>query len=123
MSHPTIPWELAPEQATGGVPPELDASTRSALEAIVGTDGVVTDRSELDAAAIDVWWITRYQFHGQDRLPRPQAIVFPSTRDQVVAVVKLCRELGLPIVPRGGGAGDSGGSLAIRGGVVVDTYR
>ncbi len=123
MSHPTIPWELAPDQATGGVPPEIDASTRSALEAIVGPDGVVTDRSEMDAAAIDVWWITRYQFHGEDRLPRPQAIVFPTTRDEVVAVVKLCRERALPIVPRGGGAGDSGGSLAIRGGIVVDTKR
>ena len=123
MSHPTIPWELAPAQATGGRPAELDDATRAALEAIVGADGVVTDRSEIDAAAIDVWWITRYQFHGEDRLPRPQAIVFPTTRDEVVAVVKLCRERGLPIVPRGGGAGDSGGSLAIRGGIVVDTKR
>ena len=51
MSHPTIHWELAPEQATGGVPPQLDASTRYALQDIVGPDGVVTDRSELDAAA------------------------------------------------------------------------
>jgi alkyldihydroxyacetonephosphate synthase len=122
MSHPTIPWERAGD-ASAGSPPTLDRETRDALESIVGRDGVVTDRTELDAVSVDVWWVTRYQFHGEDRLPRPQAIAFPRSREEVVSLVKACRERGLPIVPRGGGAGDSGGSLAIRGGIVVDTKR
>lgn len=123
MSHPTIPWELPAAHAAGASGPELDADLRTHLQGIVGADGVVTDRTEIDAAAIDVWWVTRYQFHGEDRLPRPAAIVFPRTRDDVVAIVKACRERGVPMVPRGGGAGDSGGSLAIRGGIVIDTKR
>ncbi len=84
---------------------------------------VVTDRTEIDCATVDVWWMTRFQFHGQDRLPRPSAIVFPASRDEVAAIVRACAERGVPMVPRGGGAGDSGGSLAIRGGIVIDTKR
>jgi alkyldihydroxyacetonephosphate synthase len=119
----TLPWERPPAAPPAGADRPLEASLRDRLEAIVGTDGVVTDASEIDAATVDVWWITRYEFHGEDRLPRPAAIVFPRSREEVQAIVRLCNERHLPIVPRGGGAGDSGGSLAIRGGIVVDTKR
>ena len=43
---------------------------------------------------------------------QPRLAVFPRTRDEVVAVVRLLAELGVPFVPRGAGTGLSGGALA-----------
>jgi glycolate oxidase subunit GlcD len=43
---------------------------------------------------------------------RPALAVFPGTRDEVVAVVRLLAELGVSYVPRGAGTGLSGGALA-----------
>jgi len=43
---------------------------------------------------------------------RPSVAVFPGTRDETVAVVRLLAELGVPWVPRGAGTGLSGGALA-----------
>ena len=40
----------------------------------------------------------------------PAAVVFPETHEQVVQVVKLCHEHGVPLTPRGAGTCLSGGS-------------
>jgi glycolate oxidase subunit GlcD len=43
---------------------------------------------------------------------RPSLAVFPGTRDEVIAVVRLLAERKVPFVPRGAGTGLSGGALA-----------
>jgi glycolate oxidase subunit GlcD len=43
---------------------------------------------------------------------QPSLAVFPGTRDEVIAVVRLLAERGVPFVPRGAGTGLSGGALA-----------
>ena len=43
---------------------------------------------------------------------QPRLAVFPRTRDEVVAVVRLLATEGVPFVPRGAGTGLSGGALA-----------
>jgi glycolate oxidase len=50
-------------------------------------------------------------------------VVLPSSTADVVAVVRVARELGVPIVARGAGTGLSGGALATSGGVLVSTAR
>ncbi|MGI3781010.1 MAG: FAD-binding oxidoreductase, partial [Janthinobacterium lividum] len=47
------------------------------------------------------------------------AVVRPRTAEQVQAVVRVCLELGVPVVPRGAGTGLSGGANATAGSVVV----
>jgi glycolate oxidase len=54
---------------------------------------------------------------------RPRVVVLPSTTEEVSACVRLAREHGMPIVPRGAGTGLSGGSLPVEGGLVVGTAR
>jgi glycolate oxidase subunit GlcD len=54
---------------------------------------------------------------------RPAAVVLPRTRDEVVAVVRACRDFGVPFVPRGAGTGLSGGAVAQGGGVVIECSR
>src|SRR5215831_2789756 len=60
--------------------------------------------------------------HTLDKAP-PSAVVFPSTTEQVVAIVKLANKYGLPFVARGAGTGVSGGALALDGGVVIEVCR
>jgi glycolate oxidase len=53
----------------------------------------------------------------------PAVVVLPETTAQVVQVVKIAREHGLPLVPRGSGTGLSGGALPVPGCVLVGLAR
>jgi glycolate oxidase len=54
---------------------------------------------------------------------RPEIVVLPGSTDEVAACVKLARELGMPVVPRGAGTGLSGGSLPSEGSIVIGLSR
>jgi glycolate oxidase len=54
---------------------------------------------------------------------RPAVVVLPETTEQVAAVVKLARALGMPIVPRGAGTGLSGGAMPVEGCAVIGLSR
>ncbi|MBC8022520.1 MAG: FAD-binding protein, partial [Burkholderiales bacterium] len=49
----------------------------------------------------------------------PMLAVLPDSEDQVRAVVKACRALGVPVVTRGAGTGISGGAIPHRDGVLL----
>jgi glycolate oxidase len=53
----------------------------------------------------------------------PMVVTLPANEEQVVAILNVCRELNVPIVPRGAGTGLSGGALPIAEGVVISTAR
>src|SRR5256885_1462810 len=70
--------------------------------AIVGTDHCISEPDQLLTYECDA--LT--SFHA-----RPGLVVLPGSTAEVVEVVKLARELAMPIVPRGSGTGLSGGAL------------
>tara|TARA_R110001583_G_scaffold42509_18_gene135183 strand:- start:6388 stop:7824 length:1437 start_codon:yes stop_codon:yes gene_type:complete len=80
------------------------------LAAIVGADKVRTDADSLENFGKD--WTRIYE-------PRPSAIVFPKTTEQVQQIVLLANEAGLALVPSGGRTGLSAGAVAANGEVVV----
>ncbi len=49
----------------------------------------------------------------------PDAVVFPASAQEVSAVMKLAGAYQVPVIPRGGGSGMTGGALAVKGGIVV----
>ena len=49
----------------------------------------------------------------------PDAVVMPKDTAGVVAVMRACAALGVPVTPRGGGSGRSGGCVPVYGGVVL----
>lgn len=53
----------------------------------------------------------------------PEAVVFPSTTEQVAALLALAARENIPVTPRGAGTGLSGGSIPVRGGIVVAMAR
>ncbi len=84
------------------VPVTRDALAK-ALAAIVGERQLLDRPSELLAYATD--GLPGYR-------KQPSLGVFPRTRDEVVAVVRLLARERVPFVPRGAGTGLSGGALA-----------
>src|SRR5687768_7806856 len=89
------------------------AALVQALAAIVGPGGVS------DAAHDQL----AYEYDASFDTHLPTLIVWPTSTQQVVEVVRLANRVGLPVVPRGAGTGIAGGSIPTRGGLVVCTTR
>lgn len=84
------------------------------LKKILDGDRVLTDPSSLKEYGRD--W-TKYLD------PKPLAIAFPKTTDEVVALVKFARTNKLAIVPSGGRTGLSGGAAALNGELVISMQK
>lgn len=53
----------------------------------------------------------------------PLAVVLPENEAQIIEVLALCRQYGIPIVPRGAGTGLSGGATPLANGIVLSTAK
>jgi glycolate oxidase len=83
------------------------------LVAVVGADWARTD----DASRLA---------YGTDALQRgtpADLVLLPENRDQVSAIAALCHASRTPLVVRGAGTGYTGGSVPIRGGVLLSMER
>ncbi|WP_144162431.1 FAD-binding oxidoreductase [Paraburkholderia sp. BCC1885] len=62
--------------------------------------------------------------HGRDESPfdpqLPDAVVFARTTQDVQAIVRLCAQYGVPVIPYGNGSSLEGHLLAVQGGVSID---
>ncbi len=65
--------------------------------------------------------------HGRDESPyppmAPDAVVFAESTDDVAALVRLCAQFRVPLIPYGVGSSLEGHLLAVQGGVSVDLGR
>ncbi len=64
-----------------------------------------------------------YEYDGGVDRALPDLVVFPKSREEVVAVMCLTAAAGVPLVARGAGTGLSGGALARTGGVILSLNR
>jgi len=80
----------------------------------------VVGRTSVLASAVD---LQLYQYDAYLEERRPDAVVFANTTEEVAGVVKTCNRFGAPFVPRGGGTNLSGGTIPVRGGVVIEMIR
>src|ERR1700730_2867013 len=55
--------------------------------------------------------------------PRPSAVAFPRTTEEVSALLRLCSADGVAVVPSGGRTGFAGGAVAAKGELVVSLAR
>jgi len=49
----------------------------------------------------------------------PEAVVEATSTEEVTAVLKVCNEAGVPVTVRGAGTGQVGGSVPVKGGIVL----
>ncbi len=64
-----------------------------------------------------------YEYDALSSRRPPDAVVFPSTTEQVVRIVKLAAGNNVPVIARGAGTGLSGGAVVTEGGMVVAFSR
>ena len=81
---------------------------------VVGAANVVTDPAELLVYEAD--GLT----HGRTA---PAMVVLPGSTAEVLEVVRIARDAGIPLVPRGAGTGLSGGARPVEGCAVVSLAR
>jgi glycolate oxidase len=86
----------------------------SELVEIVGPDNVLAHHDELVVYECDGYVIEKNV---------PDVVVFPTDRQHVIDVVRLCNRLDVPFVPRGAGTSLAGGTLAVGGGVMICLTR
>lgn len=91
----------------------MEKKVVDALVSIVGTENVLTDKSDLITHSYDATQ-ARYL---------PELVVYAESAVQVGKVVKLANEHGIPILPRGAGSGFTGGTLPINRGIVLVLTR
>ena len=93
------------------------------FERVVGKDNITDSQADLDAYSFDIWWPPRMYANKGEEPISPDCIVFPTTTEEVSEITKLANEYDIPLIPRGGGAGDTGGILPIYGGIVMDLKK
>lgn len=91
----------------------LDKKMQQALQQLFPGDSCLLDPAECLA----------YGYDNSRRQAMPQAVVLPTTKEQVQKLVQLCREHKTPIVARGRGTNTTGASVPIDGGIVVSFER
>jgi len=83
------------------------------LTRIVGRDNILADPKDLIA----------YSYDATMRQELPDVIVFPRSTAEVSAVMKLAHREKIPVVPRGAGTNLSGGTIPVKGGIIVEVSR
>lgn len=86
----------------------------SRLQQVLPKEAVISDPLETRAYECDA--LTAY------RCP-PLAVVLPASTDEVSAVLKICHDEGVPVVPRGSGTSLAGGALPTADCVVLGVAR
>ena len=64
-----------------------------------------------------------YAFDATNIRALPDAVTFPETTEDVRTIVGICSSAGVPVLPRGAGTGFAGGTVPLKGGVVISTER
>ncbi|WP_085315694.1 FAD-linked oxidase C-terminal domain-containing protein [Derxia lacustris] len=99
----------------GGVIPSFDSDrVAERLRAVLPASAVYSDAESLRPWECDGMTAIRQL---------PQIVALPATEAEVRAVLAVCRELGVPVVPRGAATGLSGGATPHAVGVVLGLAR
>jgi glycolate oxidase len=83
------------------------------MAAIVGPEGVLHKTYDLKL----------YEYDGSVDKHLPEVVVFPRSSEQVARIVRYCNQERLYYTARGAGTGLSGGSIPLRGGILVAFTR
>ena len=94
--------------------PARVSSLLNRLREVVGDEGLLCKPEQLLVYECDGYVVEK---------KCPDVVVFPTSTEQVVAIVKLCHEFDVPFVPRGAGTSLAGGCLPIGGGVMIALTR
>jgi glycolate oxidase len=91
----------------------LTASFAAGIEQITGAAFVRRDSESLGTYARDAYHVAH----------PPDLVVLPASTAEIAAIARLCHDVRVPLVVRGGGTGYTGGAVPVHGGVVLSVER
>ncbi len=86
------------------------------LRGLLGAKNVICDAERMEAYSHDETSADEYGH-------MPDAVVTPTSTEQVAAAVKLANRERIPVTPRGAGSGLSGGAIPSLGGIIVSLEK
>jgi len=92
----------------------MTAAVLAEFRAALDSRGVVSAPEELKTYECD--GLTNFRV-------MPEAVLLPTTAEEVQAILRICHRERIPFVARGSGTGLSGGALPVKGGVVISLAR
>jgi alkyldihydroxyacetonephosphate synthase len=108
-------------------PSRLPEQTRAALAELLGEDNVHTDRESRLRRAGGKSYLDLLRRRAGDASDAPDAVVLPGTTEETAALLALCSEHGVVVVPFGGGTSVVGGLTGVdpddRPSIAVDLSR
>ncbi|HBT51042.1 MAG TPA: FAD-binding oxidoreductase, partial [Petrotoga sp.] len=87
------------------------------LKKIVGANNVIYD----DPDALEAY--SHDEVAEKHYAHMPEAVVKPSSAEEIAQIVRLANKYKIPITPRGAGSGLSGGAVPVYGGIVLSVER
>ena len=84
------------------------------LVKMLGKDKVLYDELDLMYYSYDSSFLTKLE------PGNPWAVVMPRSTEEVQQIMKLAFDNDIDIIPRGAGTGETGGCVALKGGIVLD---
>lgn len=122
MTRTPLPAELGPETAAN--PPRFAATVEvdgKVLERLGSVCAKVDDSAGARVIAGRDWWPLSVQWAMESVNPAlPAAVAVPGDVQQVAAVLRICNEARVPVVPFAGRSGVCGGSVPVFGGIALD---
>ncbi len=91
----------------------MNANDKQAVKDIVGAENYSDSLIDL----------VTYSYDASDHDHRPEAAAWPTTTDQVAAILRLANASRFPVTPRGAGTSLAGGVVPAQGGLVLDLVR
>ena len=93
----------------------LDRDTLDSLRGVVGERGVRDDRAERISHAAGRGYADLVRLRSGELEGAPDAVVLPSSHEQVRELLELCADRSIAVVPFGGGTSVVGGVAPVRG--------
>ncbi|MBE9535839.1 MAG: FAD-binding protein [Proteobacteria bacterium] len=91
----------------------MDKNTIKKLGKILGSEHLTTEKEDLIC----------YSYDATGEAALPEAVAFPGSASEIAEIMHLASKEEFPVIPRGAGSGFVGGSVPIRGGLVLSTKR
>ncbi|MGE5389699.1 MAG: FAD-binding oxidoreductase, partial [Deltaproteobacteria bacterium] len=90
------------------------AAIKNELVKMLGREKVLTEDLDLMYYSYDSSFLTKLE------PANPTAVVMPHSTEELSRVMRFAYENDIPVIPRGAGTGETGGCIALRGGIVLD---
>ena len=94
-----------------------------ALGKVVQPQNIATQAEILDEYSHDAWPVSALEKKLDIHQFRPDIVVTPRSKKEILGVLKVAKDNQVPIMARGLGSSVTGQSLATQGGIVIDLSK